>query len=115
MFKLISKTDVIPSSLFITNVKTDFSIIGAVGIGGYGRVFRGEHEGRTVALKILDKARKNVGAHLVSFLTILIRSISILSVKTFVRKLWHGDRCHIALSSLYWEYLKTKCDIWCRP
>jgi serine/threonine protein kinase len=62
MFKLISKTDVIPTSLFITNVKTDFTAISAVGIGGYGRVFKGEHQGQTVALKILDKAHKNVSA-----------------------------------------------------
>lgn len=62
MFKLISKTAVVPSSLFITNVKMEPGIISAVGIGGYGRVFKGEHEGRTVALKILDKAHKNVGA-----------------------------------------------------
>ena len=52
MFKIISRTPVIPSSLILTGVsmpeKRDY-----IGSGGFGRVFRGELQGATVALKVL--------------------------------------------------------------
>ena len=54
MFKLITETNVIPKSLFISDVKIDTEL-GATNIGGIGRVFRGEHKGQVVALKLLDK------------------------------------------------------------
>ena len=54
MFKLITETNVIPKSLFITDVKIDTEL-GATNIGGIGRVFRGEHKQQVVALKLLDK------------------------------------------------------------
>ena len=54
MFKLITETNVIPKSLFIKDVKIDTEL-GATNIGGIGRVFRGEHKGKFVALKLLDK------------------------------------------------------------
>ncbi|KAF8696555.1 hypothetical protein AX14_001521 [Amanita brunnescens Koide BX004] len=49
MFKLISKTNVLPKSLFITDAK----ILETIGIGGFGRVLKGEHEGQEVAMKVL--------------------------------------------------------------
>ncbi|KAF8326438.1 kinase-like domain-containing protein [Amanita rubescens] len=57
MAKLISEANVIPQSLYITNVSfdADHSLIG---IGGYGRVLKGIYEGRVVALKMLDNFNK---------------------------------------------------------
>ena len=54
MFELITETNVIPKSLYVTDVKIDTEP-GATNIGGVGRVFRGEHKGQVVALKLLDK------------------------------------------------------------
>ena len=57
MFKLISMTDMLPRSLFIT----DITILDAIGMGGFGRVFKGEwHGGQHVALKVVDKSHKSV-------------------------------------------------------
>ena len=56
MLKLIS-TDVMPKSLFIAGVKTDFD---PIGIGGFGRVFKGKYKGKQVALKIVDKGHRDV-------------------------------------------------------
>ena len=64
MLKLIS-TDAIPKSLFITDVETDLE---PIAVGGFGRVFRGEHKGQKVALKMLDKCHRGK-----------VRSSSILS------------------------------------
>lgn len=54
MFKVISKTPVIPQSLFITGVtmKVDVDCIAS---GGFGLVFKGELQGKLVALKLLHK------------------------------------------------------------
>ena len=60
MFKLISEKNVIPKSLFMTDVKIDTEL-GATNIGGVGRVYRGEHKRQVVALKLLDKGHKDVG------------------------------------------------------
>ena len=54
MFKLISKTDVTLKFLFISDVKID-SYRETLGVGGYGRVIKGDHKGHHVALKMLDK------------------------------------------------------------
>ena len=59
MFKLISEADVIPRSLYITDVSTDFSRIGA---GGYGRVLGGKYQQKLVALKVIDKEHKDVSS-----------------------------------------------------
>jgi hypothetical protein len=63
MFKLISKTNVLPKSLFITDAK----ILETIGIGGFGRVLKGEHEGQEVAMKVLYQVQ--VSALPISFLT----------------------------------------------
>ena len=59
MLKIITKTPVIPESLIVTGIsvpaKRDY-----IGIGGFGRVFSGELEGRAVALKVLYRADSNI-------------------------------------------------------
>ena len=57
MFKLISIADVIPKSLFIVDVKTEATMIS---MGAFERVFRGEHKGQRVALKVIDKGHHDV-------------------------------------------------------
>ncbi|KAF8351814.1 kinase-like domain-containing protein [Amanita rubescens] len=58
MFKLLSTITVIPKSLFITGVKAE-PYLGAIGVSGFGRVFRGEYNGQSVALKLADGGRKD--------------------------------------------------------
>ena len=59
MVKIITKTPVIPTSLIVTGVtmpaKRDY-----IGSGGFGRVYKGELGGTTVALKVLYKANNTV-------------------------------------------------------
>lgn len=60
MFRLISETNVIPRSLYITDVKikTDF---GAIGVGGYGSgLFKGKHNGQPVTLILLGNSHTNI-------------------------------------------------------
>ena len=59
MLKAITKTPVMPRSLFVTGVKVkvDRDYIAS---GGFGLVFKGELEGRFVALKVLYKAQNNI-------------------------------------------------------
>ena len=56
MLKLTSAA-VIPESLFITDVEMNSTLIAT---GGYGRVFGGNYKGKQVALKMVDKGRKEV-------------------------------------------------------
>jgi len=56
MDDLISKKNVMPGSLFITDVKTSPDV-SSVTIGGFGRVVKGEHKGQQVALKVLRSHR----------------------------------------------------------
>ena len=46
-------TNVIPRSLFISDIRT----LDAMAIGGFGAVFKGEYAGMLVALKVLNKVR----------------------------------------------------------
>jgi hypothetical protein len=63
MFKLISIANVIPKSLFIVDVKTEPNLgASVISMGGFGRVFRGEHKGQQVALKVVDKGLHHVSA-----------------------------------------------------
>ena len=63
MSKIISKSPVMPRSLFLTGLTmpSDRNLIGG---GGFGLVFKGEHEGKALALKVLYKTRNNVVRHL---------------------------------------------------
>ena len=58
MFKIITKTPVIPWSLIMTGVsqpaKQDY-----IGGGGFGRVYKSELKGEVVALKVLYKSDDN--------------------------------------------------------
>ena len=54
MSKLLSTTTAIPKSLFITDMKAE-PHLGAIGVGGFGSIFRGEYKGQQVALKKLYK------------------------------------------------------------
>ena len=49
-------TNVIPRSLFITDIRAVIDL-GAIAMGGFGTVFKGEYAGNLVALKVLNKVR----------------------------------------------------------
>ncbi|KAF8720764.1 hypothetical protein AX14_010792 [Amanita brunnescens Koide BX004] len=55
VFKLASKTHVLPRSLFITDIEKDPH---AIAVGGFGRVFKGKYGGQLVALKMLYQSRR---------------------------------------------------------
>ena len=57
MSKLISQADVIPQSLYITNVSVDADH-NFIGIGRNGRMLKGTYKGDLVALKMLDDFKK---------------------------------------------------------
>ena len=50
----LCKTGVLPKSLFLSKVELSRD---TVGTGGYGSVFKGQYEGKLVALKVLYRAR----------------------------------------------------------
>lgn len=58
MFKLIEDGSIMPKSLFMINIKpeTDFEAIEV----GHGTVFLGQHEGKRVMLRVVDKVHGNV-------------------------------------------------------
>ena len=81
MFKIISKTPVVPRSFIVTGVsmpeKPDY-----IGRGGYGNVFKGEFRGIVVALKVLYKNDAN---NLVNFQYLFLRHRCLLSsIRPFV-------------------------------
>ncbi|KAF8330498.1 kinase-like domain-containing protein [Amanita rubescens] len=57
MLELVSKKNIIPKSLFVTDVKTAKMTV--IGIGGFGRVFKGAYKGLPVALKVVDRGHTN--------------------------------------------------------
>ena len=71
--KLMSTTTVFPKSLFISDIKAE-PHLGLIGVGGFGRVFRGEYKGQQVALKTLYTGHRNDVRAITEFfvLTILI-------------------------------------------
>ena len=58
MLKMVTRTPVTPSSLFIKGIdaKVDYDYISR---GGFGFVFKGELRGAAVALKLLYKTRRH--------------------------------------------------------
>ena len=96
----LSKKDVLPKTLFISDVKADPT--SSIGHGGFGSVFKGEHDGRPVALKVLYKARNNeVGAfHLCLSDADLFARTQIRSEKIFVERPSLGGHSHTSLSCL---------------
>jgi hypothetical protein len=61
MFRLISESNVIPQSLFITDVTIE-KHLGSIGRGGFGQVFRGKYKGQQVAVKVVEKGHHDVRA-----------------------------------------------------
>ena len=59
MIKIISKTPVMPSSLFVTGVSMP-AIREYIGEGGFGHILKGESRGKAVALKVLYKTDDDV-------------------------------------------------------
>ena len=68
MFELVSKTNIIPKSLLVKDVKTA-KTMPVIGAGGFGCVFKAVYKGDPVALKVVDKGHTNVSGFF--FLTIL--------------------------------------------
>ena len=82
MFKLITETNVMPRSLFITDIKIDndklisstnhmptfISVtdimsntdLDTIDMAQFGCILQGQHEGKQVALKVVHKGRKHV-------------------------------------------------------
>ena len=62
MSKIISRSSIMPMSLFLTGLTMpgDHDFIGG---GTFGLVYKGEHEGRAVALKVPYKTRNNGVCH----------------------------------------------------
>ena len=92
MFKLISEEDVIPRSLYITDVAMGLD---AIGSGGYGRVLGGTYQGNLVALKVIDKPHKDVSAFT------LLSSQTLTSGKDQSRILSGSFSVAIVLTPLY--------------
>jgi len=63
MLKMITKTPVTPSSLFVKEIsaKVDYDYLDR---GGFGYIFKGELGKTTVALKLLYKTRHNNASHM---------------------------------------------------
>ena len=72
MIKLSSAKNVVPSSIYITDVTTE-SDSRSIAIGGLGRTFRGKRGGQPVALKVFGRDPKEVGTLPSLFLVTLIR------------------------------------------
>ena len=90
MSKLISEADVIPQSLYITDVSVDADH-SLVGIGGYARVLKGTYKGEAVALKMPYNFKKGQKEKDVSpfslFIALNTDYLMGSSFKNFVRKL----------------------------
>ena len=92
MMKIITKTPVMPRSLFVTEVsmKSNREYIGG---GGFGHVFKGKLGGEAVALKVLYKTHDNIvsdtlnsWSHLVYFVQgFLPRSIDVAIPQSQIR------------------------------
>jgi hypothetical protein len=101
----LSKKDVLPKTLFMSNVKTGLSIIS---LGGFTTVFKGDHYGRPVTLRVVYKSCN----HEVSAFGLypsdadLFARIRSEKKKILVEKLLRGGHSHTSLSCLSSEYMK---------
>jgi hypothetical protein len=81
MSKIISRSPVLPRSLFLTGGLTMPGDRDLIGGGGFGLVFKGEHEGKAVALKVLYKTCNDVVRRpSISFYSIFHFDLSRISV-----------------------------------
>ena len=62
MFKFLS-ANIMPKSLFINDVKTEFD---PIGVGNPGLIFGGKYKGQSVALKVVGRGREPVSLLLIS-------------------------------------------------
>ena len=74
MLKLSSAKNVLPSSIYITDVTTEYDFRSIV-IGGLGHTFRGKHSGQEIALKLFVRDPRKVGPLPFVFLIILIHFV----------------------------------------
>lgn len=74
MIKLTSAKNVVPSSIYITDVTTE-NDSRSIAIGGLGRTYRGKYNGQPIALKVFGRDPKEVGTLSSLFLITLIRSV----------------------------------------
>ena len=114
MIKLVSKTNVLPRHLFITDLEIEPQ---AVAVGGFGRVFKGKCGGQPVALKMLYQSRRPGvrGFSSPNFLMVIF-SQRIQSRKISMQKHLPGGLSRIDLYFLCWEYTKKdhSCSLY-RP
>jgi hypothetical protein len=105
MFRLVSKTYAMPRSLSITDVEKNPQ---AIAIGGFGKVFKGKCGGQLVALKMLYHGHHDPGVRGFPLVRLLMLTSSqrIQSKRNFIQKPSPGDRSHIDLYFLCWEYTK---------
>lgn len=94
--KLISETNVIPQSLYVTGVRID--------VGGFGRVLKGSYREGAVALEMLDdfeKGQKQVGSCSLFFCP-TYQLFDGKLCQEFCKEvlLWQSLRCHFILPLL---------------
>ena len=104
MIRLVSKTNVLPRHLFITDLEIEPQ---AIAVGGFGKVFKGKCGGQPVALKMLYQSRRPGvrGFSSPNFLMVIC-SQRIQSRKISTQKRSPGGLSRIDLYFLCWEYTK---------
>jgi hypothetical protein len=70
MFELISETSAIPRSLYITDVRTNPDPHAIA--GDYKRVLKAKYQGKSVTLKVIEEAQKDVSIFSLVFAKVLI-------------------------------------------
>lgn len=85
MFKVMTKTPVMPRSLFVTEVKVKVDRDYIAG-GGFGLVFKGELLGKFVALKVLYKTHNNIVSCSWQSYHVVCLSTLVYMIRTFVER-----------------------------